>query len=177
MTLKHETYLVQRLKIPAKTAKRFPKEKWILVDGKLAENASELRQGVCDYDYMGSSEFEWGAIPKAIKELLVDSDSLIASKFEVKKEDFHLLPFHRSGKPKDTTFYIICRKGDEEEVKGRVLLLAQDKLQLKERTDIDRTFEEENRTQGWFELDNGFYFFTNREMWKGTFFLYTGRLP
>jgi hypothetical protein len=80
---------------------------------------------------------------------------------------------------KDTTFYVICRKGDEEEITNRIKEVVSGSMSLKERTRIDSLYDQEslNDIHGWFEIDNGYYFFADKEMFEGMFFLYTGRKP
>lgn len=43
--------------------------------------------GIMNLDYMGSSEFEWGALPKSLKVLCQNADDLVISKTEYYKEE------------------------------------------------------------------------------------------
>lgn len=178
MPLSKMTWLVQRLTKP--WMKKFPEKGFELdAQGKITEDSIDRRQGVCGYDYMGSAEFEYGTIPAAVKELYRDRDKLTTFELRVEAKDIKMGFNTRKLVAKDTTFYLICRKGDEEEVTKRVRTILADTMPLKEWPHVYDIFDHENlsRVCGWFELNNGFYFFADKEMFEGMFFMYTGRRP
>lgn len=178
MPLTEKTWLVQRLTRPWE--KKFPEKGFELdKEGKFTEDSIDRRQGVCGYDYMGSAEFEFGTIPAAVRGFYQGRDSLATYELPVEAKDIRVGFNTRKLVAKDTTFYVICRKGDEEEVTKRIRTILVDTMPLKERPHVYDIFDHENlsRVWGWFELNNGFYFFADKEMFEGMFFMYTGRKP
>lgn len=75
--------------------------------------------------------------------------------------------------PEDATFYALCREEHREEVEKRVRLIAADKLRTRDGTLIEYVLDPEPGRDrigiacGWYELDNGFFFFTDKVMWEG----------
>ena len=78
-------YLVQRLEaLQSYKDSNLPKDFSPVTKETTPEQFRELRQSIFSYSYMGSSEYEWGAIPKAIKEFLEKKDDYIAVTVKVK---------------------------------------------------------------------------------------------
>lgn len=61
-----EPYLIQRLQIPQKGQSADGP----FVGAGLSKNASEILGALCRLDYMGSSEFEWGAVPQSLNRMV-----------------------------------------------------------------------------------------------------------
>lgn len=146
----------------------------------LTKEASEMLSRVFSFDYMGAAEFEFGALPKSLRPFASDADKLIAFTVQLKPGEFagHWKRRPRRGE-KDTmapkkpaTIYALCRADDREYVIGVIRRCAMDKQDLKEPSYLARALdpvdEWDQRTCGWYELDNGFFFFTDPEMWRGT---------
>lgn len=175
------SYLVQRLKIPH--TPNFPKRKWDLTkDGTVSQKMIEMRQGVCEYDYMGSSEFEFGAIPDAIRMVMNKRCYLTPFSMAI-KGDSVIKPWkdHQHAYPTDIPIYVLCSEAEKEEIQDRIKELFTEPAQknLKELLFYPplAVNDEMFAVRGWFELNNGFYFFTSREMWQGMTMLYTGKKP
>jgi hypothetical protein len=146
------TYLIQRLKKPTKKINVFSFGGG-LKNGGLSDNAMELLSGILSFDYMGASEFEWGAVPNALHFL---GEQAI-------KEN--LINGELSG-----VFYL-CPSQYEDKVKETILALLEDeyKLRLKEGCYLKKSIEDPNgraACKGWIELDNGFMFFVDKEMFE-----------
>lgn len=62
-------YLVQRLKKPQGQINPFVFGGG-LKNGGLSDEAMKLLKNILSFDYMGSAEFEWGAVPTAFKSLV-----------------------------------------------------------------------------------------------------------
>ena len=73
-------YYVQRLKKPTGAVNPFSFGGG-LINGGLHPAAIEMLKNVFSFDYMGAAEFEWGAVPTAIKALFSD-ETTISSKLE-----------------------------------------------------------------------------------------------
>jgi len=90
------TYLVQRLIAPFEaTSKGDWQEKVQRVFGEgggglgLSDEARALFRNVCSFDYMGSAEFEFGAIPKTLNRIYEQQD---LTTFEFTLEARHIKP-------------------------------------------------------------------------------------
>jgi len=120
-------------------------------------------KGIFSFDYMGSAEFEWGAVPAALKFIAEQAKRLfwIPLKYCV-TSGVH------SG------VYYICPKSYEAGVKTVITRLLKDErsLDLKERCGLAERVKDpqgyKKENVGWLELDNGFFFFTDVEMFENT---------
>jgi len=125
-----------------------------LKNGGLTTKALDLLRDIFSFDYMGAAEFEFGAVPAAL--------SFLTDQW-VKKNGV-------SGEING--IYYVCPKPYEEEVKKRIeffkakqkygydtksLVLLYESLQ-------PDSFEYVKKNVGWLELDNGYAFFTDKEM-------------
>lgn len=145
-----------------------------LRNGGLSPEAMDLLRPIFEFDYMGAAEFEFGAVPEAFQSLAQNAESLVADTLtfplaEVKK------PWTDKSKKApegDVTVYIIAQVAHVDEVKRRVRAWAKDPYTPENSTkggvSLDtalRPGKYETRTAGWLELDNGFMFFTDKDMW------------
>jgi hypothetical protein len=142
-----------------------------LKNGGLSDTAMDLLRGVMSFDYMGSAEFEFGAVPQAfafIASQAIEQNLVIGEIFL-----------------QNQSVYYICPKPYEEEVKKRISALGENEhnaFRLKERCGLQdylqaeeiakirknpRIVEYYKKNVGWLELDNGFMFFTDKDMFKG----------
>lgn len=163
-------YLIQRLQKP------FPKDSNCLLakdpnafsfggglkNGGLSNEAMALIKDIFRFDYMGAAEFEFGAVPKALQAIAKQKN--VSFSFEVKTKA-----------KKTGDVFVICRDGDQEEVRGVVTEFAYDPYGkkapiTKEFVGIDREIngEKYSRCCGWLDVDNAFFFFTDREMFQKT---------
>lgn len=174
----HNTRLVQRLDKPV--VSKFGPNPFAfgggLKNGGLNPEAMSLLNEIFEFDYMGAAEYEFGALPQALK-VMAESEMVFGS-LELKEEDVALqrswkkripLPLHY------TTIYFVCRKSQIPEVEARIREDAKDKLDIKcgegqfSRTlRADTKSEFPDRTIGWLELDNGFFYFVDEEAAKKT---------
>jgi hypothetical protein len=120
-----------------------------------ADEMMESLSSLFAFDYMGCAEFEFGALPRAFALML--SGPLVSNSYLLK-----------SG----ATVYVIARTEDLKEVVHRVAKWAVKpyNADLKETTRLVSALDPEPKTHvcGWIELDNGFMFFSDREMWEAT---------
>lgn len=184
MKEKH-TWLIQRLQQPHQSPDApLSKVADMLAFGGggsgLTKEAREMLSRVFSFDYMGAAEFEFGALPNSLQPFAKDADQLIAFTVGLKPKeiaDHHKRRVRRGETsalpPKQpATIYVLCRADDREYVTGVIRRCAMEKQDLKESSHLsralDRFDEWDRRTCGWYELDNGFFFFTDMEMWRGT---------
>lgn len=172
-TLK-KSYLVQRLRKP-----RGGKFENVfsfgggLKNGGLSEEAMELLTGAFSFDYMGASEYEWGAVPEALSTMA--NAKLTASSFDI---DLSGVPGGwRDDRPPlegTATIYVLCPADVERDVKDRIYVWSRTDRpdDLRDHPQLNSTLrpfkEWDGDVVGWLELDNGFMFFTDREMWEAT---------
>jgi len=166
--LEHSTWHVQRLKKPYKEEVETPLQalmKYELVATGLSSNAKEVLSGICVWDYMGASEYEFGAIPKALRSMVIRR--LIAKVFPV--------PYHFKRWRDSKVFEgvkdigIICKEEELQEVLSRIMRMAvgDPSIRCKESHEVDQSLAEYDYSKdvyGWLELDNGYMFFKDRKM-------------
>jgi len=160
----NSTWLIQRLQKPHQwqvKGKSFDNPFSFgggLHNGGLSDKAMNLIREVLSFDYMGSAEFEWGAVPQALRFIAeqASNKNLIASTIFVGKEE---------------PVYYLAPREYAPEVINRINKLRHDELRLKEYCGLDKYFDgffgkPSKDTCGWLELDNGYMFFTDRKMYE-----------
>jgi len=113
-------------------------------------------------DYMGSAEFEFGALPKSLKRICQRLNEY---------QTYTLTEFKR---PKsDEAVRIFCLPEHKDEiVEGIRELLKSEypKMQMKEHAGFFKTFHGENddyhRADAWWEIDNDFFFTVGKQNMK-----------
>lgn len=191
------TWLVQRLDMPYNGDHILGKDNPFafgggLKNGGLSDEAMDLLRGIFSFDYMGAAEFEFGAVPKALTAIAQYTKTLKAWSFSIPLKDVEQ---HWRDKSKETPegsaeIFVIAHPSAKDEVERRIKAWAAGKLpkddegydmHLKEPTllgSILRPYGDYTpRVRGWLELDNGFFFFVNREMWEGTCALFGVETP
>ena len=161
------TYLIQRLQKPhqLKVAGQTIDNPFSfgggLKNGGLSDKAMDLIRDIWSFDYMGSAEFEFGAVPQALRFIAEQAanKNLIDGEVSLGKEK---------------AVYYLCPVEYADEVQARIkqLYLDEYKFQLQEHCGLADYFnakeEWAKHTCGWLELDNGFMFFTDRTMFAKT---------
>ena len=150
-----------------------------LVNGGIKPEGMALLRDIFSFDYMGAAEFEFGAVPTALGTLAekASDDELVAFSFEIDVRKDVRPPWRKSTDPNPqagtmATIYVICDRSHASEVESRIRQDAKAELRLKESTLLSAVLRSEPDWQpqcrGWLELDNGFFFFVDREMWEKT---------
>lgn len=152
-------------------------------NGGLSDEAWEMLREVFEFDYMGASEFEWGALPDALRALAAAKKKL-AFTFTVPLAEVPRQWRDKSeGEPTGHgRIFVLCADGHATEAAARIDAWARDSspdlLERLNLTDALRPREEwDERTCGWLELNNGFMFFTDQEMWEKTCSLFGVKTP
>lgn len=160
-----------------------------LRNGGLREEALELFRGLWRFDYMGAAEFEFGGVPRAFERIARASEDpgLVGERVRIPLSEVqpHWDEIPKGARPTtrkhwktdgDGWVWIMCPRGWEAEVESRVRGWASERYNggLKEATRLASALRphhdfERDGTQavGWLEMNNGFMFFTDREMWRG----------
>jgi hypothetical protein len=149
-----------------------------LVNGGFTDEAMREISKVLRFDYMRSAGFEWGAVAKTFKRIVerreeytrdmltlhksnIKLDSLDSRRYEVKKNVHNI--------------FIFCHRHHNAEVKKRISMMAWgDSLPLDQKTHLPRSLADCKKPNhgklfdivGWMELENGFFFFSEEEMWN-----------
>jgi hypothetical protein len=184
-----DPYLIQRLKKPFKIQNKEGKEGIMeslanafsfgggLINGGLSKDAMSIINDIWRYDYMGSSEFEWGAVPKSLHQMgeYAIKGNLTSFEFEVTAEvsdfsyDFAKKRNKSVKKKANAIVYVICNKDFTEQIKGFITNMASSNkgYRLKESLNFKESicgFEYHTDVVGWHDIDNHYLFFTDKEM-------------
>lgn len=153
------TWLVQRLQAPL-GGKMAAGWNDFATMGGFNKKAGELLAQVYNFDYMGSSEFEFGAIPKSFQRIANYSrkgDAVVGAVSLTR-------PVH-----------YVCDRTMQKGVESIIQQLAQNKLRLQEPTFFERALAGDEfavKYKGWLELNNDFMFFVDGEMYDNTLNLF-----
>lgn len=166
MALSRRPYLIQRLRKPFKG-----EGKWAalsegfafgggLRNGGLTKEAMDLLRDIWSFDYMGSAEFEFGAVPKALQKI-AKAEDLTAFQITVTTKE-----------KKSASIHVICREADKADVTAWILAKGKNEwggndLRTKEAVGLQGAVNREEYKKdlgGWLELDTGFLFFIDPEM-------------
>lgn len=162
-------WLVQRLKKPYKDDGANPFSFGAgLKNGGLSKEAMDIIKDAFRFDYMGSAEFEWGAVPKALGRIWDDKTKTISEIVVETKEK------------KSGTIYIICGsavvKDAEDWIKHKAYDEYDKQYLTKERVGLQDAINSVYNADdsfgssicGWLELDTGCIFFIDKGMFDNT---------
>jgi len=170
------TYLVQRLLKPLPKTDSTPLLKLLdfgafgvgLTNGGFSKQAMQALNTICRFDYMGASEFEWGAVPNAFKTMLQGSkkNPIVCRELQINPQDVRIkwIKYYDNGTPERATpqtLWVFCFASQVDLVLERVKAIAEieDEFILCERTGLGRIIKYNIVNEpvvGWIELDNGF---------------------
>lgn len=173
----HRSWLIQRLEKPRNWGTTpFVDNPFSfgggMKNGGLSDEAMGLIRDIWSFDYMGAAEFEFGAVPKALQTIAAADLTAFAIAIPLAEVPANWRDKTKE-KPEGVCFiYVLCPQEWQDEVEQRIRELAAENYRLKERTGLAaalRPVEDYDREKcGWLELDNGFLFFTDKEMWEKT---------
>lgn len=186
--LERESWLIQRLERPRRAHPLLGPDNPFsfgggLRNGGLSDEAMGLLRGIFSFDYMGSAEFEFGAVPEALNKIAKRASEYLAASFTIPLSAVHK-DFREKG-PEPTgeaTVYILCRADHTLGVIRRIRGWAKKPYGgLKEVTHLSSVLRPAGdwtpRVCGWLELDNGFFFFTDEAMWRASADLFGVETP
>ena len=148
-----------------------------LKNGGLSDGAMDLIRSIWSFDYMGAAEYEWGAVPQALQEIAKAADAGLLTTFVLSVPLGEVPPSWRDKSATvpdgEGTIYVLCHLDHEKEVRNRINGWARGKgpdvRDSPQLTASLRPYDEwDGDKAGWLELDNGFLFFTDEEMWLKT---------
>jgi len=150
-------YLVQRLLSPNPNRIFNPFTFGASGNGGLSKEAIELVSKIWEFDYMGRGEF--GKVPEALNRIYEygSKNKAVTGEIKLSKQVFYL-----------------CESDEKEEVEKIIRKIAKNKQNLLEPAFLDEVIrgDKNSKYKGWLELNNGFMFFVNREMFSKTINLF-----
>jgi hypothetical protein len=151
------TYLIQRLSKPQDLSALGIKDNPFSFgggykNGGLSDEAMKYLRGIFSFDYMGAAEFEWGAVPEALN--FIARTDLRAGQVKIGGKEI----------------YYLCPVPYETEVKDRLKLLCEGKIQLHEWSGLE--YKVGKDYVGGLEIDNGWFFFVDRTAFEKTCVLF-----
>ncbi len=151
-----------------------------LKNGGLPQNAMEILSRIFRFDYMGSAEFEFGALPQCLANMFATRETLIQGSLVVPWEYRDWMDREPVKRDKARMFYL-CQAPDESELKIRIKKWAIG--------EIDKYLKENHLMPislagcltepivGWLDLENGFFVFSDETMWRKTCELFGVKTP
>ena len=147
------SWLIQRMKKPTGSFTNFAFGGG--GSGFSEENAKGLSQ-ICSWDYMGASEYEFGAPANSMNRMASNKDEFVANLINTV----------------DGTVFYLCPNAIKDEVEQRITKWAgseetgtRDTIYLWEILHNVRTAYMRDCC-GWFDIENDFMFFTDEKMWR-----------
>jgi hypothetical protein len=161
----NSTWLIQRLNWPYPAPKGSPYKDNLFSfgggykNGGLSENIMSILRPLFSFDYMGSAEFEYGALPDALRRMATNPGLRYEPVDLTMKDGTHV------------TVYCVFPEELREGVLETLRSVAREDIVLKESSmfvySVNKYSERGNErncgdTIGWIELDNGFAFFIDK---------------
>lgn len=153
-----------------------------LRNGGFSKEAMAMFRPIFSFDYMGSSEFEWGAVPEAFKSILLSIEDFAPVTFEIAAKEIHFhewdeRDYKRPEKGAKKTVYLYAKKDHLGPAEAFIRSLAgKAEPELKESAGFRRAILEpnddkedwRNEIKGWLDLDNCLMFFIDKGMFEKT---------
>lgn len=148
-------YLIQRLKASPKSG-MFKDNPFSfgggLKNGGLSETAMDIIRPVFSFDYMGSSEFEFGAVPECFSRIVKSTNKWTTKTVIIK----------------NVPIYVTSEIDVNDEVCEIVKRLSNREFHLKESCRLDISIEsilkkEEPKIIGWVDIENDYFFTINKD--------------
>lgn len=120
---------------------------WLIQRGKFEDR--EHKSGIdsiLSFDYMGSSEFEWGALPKSLGNI----------RSELNEYTYLDVPMQ------DKVITVFCKDSQKSDIKLYLTELAENKMRLKEFSAFDSYIKNDgyfkDRFDFWWDIENDLMF-------------------
>ncbi len=153
-------YLIQRLEPPITFINPFSFGGGFK-NGGLSPEAMSILKGILSFDYMGSAEFEYGALPKSLEQIAKHSKDYLGFILTCETKE------RNTGE-----VYLLCNSSNYKEVATWIISKAfneyDPKLHTKEHVGLQDAINKTPRRKacGWLDIDNHFFFFTDKEMYE-----------
>lgn len=175
--MKQRPYLIQRMQKPFTTGNHLLASAFTFgcgfKNGGLSDDAFKLLSSIWRYDYMGSAEFEFGALPKSFQYIVANIKTYTTGKVDVvgMYDDWNAKDKKDRKISKEAPVYYVCQSQDEQEVRSWIEKMAkkdflkkEDQFHTKEYIGLDKTITKQDTDFiGWHDIDNHYLFFTSEE--------------
>ena len=174
------TYLLQRLKKPVNEKRYSIGRAFSKVS--MSEEAWEITKELCEFDYMGAAEYEFGTINTTMHSLAAAAqrEGLSSFSFVMRPQDRKLntsrqrkQPKLRFPAPKSVRVMGICQTYRLAEIREHTKSLCSDEYKHNFKrgplinSALDPIEDWETDLRGWIDLDNDYMFFCDEDMWRG----------
>ena len=129
---------------------------WLIQRAEIEPRDQKGIDGLIHLDYMGSAEFEFGSVPKSLKQIRSEVTSYIHFDLPVGIPD----PLIPNQKTTDKILTVFCKPEDRADIEEFLLQCCNGKEpQLKERTELNQWAHPEitkwtTRNKFWWDIDN-----------------------
>lgn len=131
---------------------------WLIQRGKFED--MEHKSGIdsiLSFDYMGSSEFEWGALPKSLGNI----------RSELNEYTYLDVPMQ------DKVITVFCKDSQKSDIKLYLTELAKNKMRLKEFSAFDSYIKNDgyfkDRFDFWWDIENDLMFWKKNNEFETKF--------
>lgn len=127
---------------------------WLVQRGQLKDIPNDQIEGfnsLIDYDYMGSAEFEFGALPKSLHRIIENWN------------DFDFVSIDSIHDKNNDILYVYCKKAELNQVNDTINYLISDKCECKQPPQLkrylydDSYFNHPKRANFWWDVDNDYF--------------------
>ena len=129
------------------------KKPYLIQRAKFQKRTDKGIDQLLKFDYMGSAEFEWGALLESLKRIRRRQEKY--TQFEFTFENFE-----------DKPIMILCKKSDKEELPKILAQITDRELRLKEYCDLE-DYLKGNKYSGvsdfWWDIENDYFFWRSNE--------------
>jgi len=133
-------------------------ETWLIQRGNF-ENREHKNgiDSILNFDYMGSSEFEWGALPKSLGNI----------RSELNEYTYLDVPMQ------DKVITVFCKDSQKSDIKTYLTELAENKMRLKEFSAFDSYIKNDgyfkDRFDFWWDIENDLMFWKKNNEFETKF--------
>lgn len=144
-----------------------------LINGGLSDQAMDKLSRIWRYDYMGSAEFEWGAVPKSLERMANKQKSLVTGQVTVNAKATLWAKSKSKIVETNGTVIYVCQASFESNVREWISKFAnstENTFFTKESVNLAESLvgnEYHKDTVGWHDLNNDYVFFTDNKMYLG----------
>lgn len=114
-------------------------------------------ESILDFQYMGSAEFEWVALPKSLKRIREYMG--VYFQIELTLDGYE-----------DKPIVVLCKESQKDDIPKVLQQLADQTVRLKEYCDLwDYLQGKENISDFWWDIENDYFFWRSDEEFNETF--------
>ena len=132
-------------------------EPYLIQRAKFTESTHQGIASILSFDYMGSAEFEWGALPKSLKRIRENLEQYVYV-------DIHI---------KNKVITVLCKESQQFDMKLYLLKLSKGEPRLKEFSAFDSYINDKgyykDRFDFWWDIGNHLMFWKKNPVFEEKF--------